>query len=199
MVDNMGAQCRDCQQDMLEVDSCTHPYIEINGKIYERNTDYYDVNERCHDCGIENHNGHIHHYGCDVERCPKCMGQLIGCRCRKGEVYTEDPNPEVALKPGEEFCERGGTWLSNDDGRHIMWTPMDSELYLEAAVNPDNYPGFVVKVIRSTEQSLVDHINENLVGWYARRCNLKGVNIDNNMVVPARRHVEADEEDDEEI
>ena len=37
------------------------------------------MNERCHDCGIENKHGHFHHFGCDMERCPKCDGQLLSC------------------------------------------------------------------------------------------------------------------------
>lgn len=36
---------------------------------------------RCHDCGTEE--GQLHGYkrGCDMERCPFCGKQLIGCGC----------------------------------------------------------------------------------------------------------------------
>ena len=34
----------------------------------------------CHDCRVEE--GQIHHLGCDMERCPFCGGQLMGCNCR---------------------------------------------------------------------------------------------------------------------
>jgi hypothetical protein len=33
----------------------------------------------CHDCNVEV--GQFHHDGCDLERCPGCGGQLLGCAC----------------------------------------------------------------------------------------------------------------------
>lgn len=33
----------------------------------------------CHDCNAVA--GQYHIYGCDVERCPICGGQAIGCEC----------------------------------------------------------------------------------------------------------------------
>jgi len=37
----------------------------------------------CHDCGIPD--GLLHDFGCDVEPCPRCFGQLITCGCLWGE------------------------------------------------------------------------------------------------------------------
>jgi len=42
--------------------------------------------ERCHDCHVTV--GGLHHPGCDVERCPQCRGQAIGCGC--GSTKDED-------------------------------------------------------------------------------------------------------------
>ena len=73
------AECEDCKQEMLHSKTCDFDMIRINGKTYKRNTEYTDVNEYCHDCGILN--GGVHLMGCDIERCPICDGQMISCEC----------------------------------------------------------------------------------------------------------------------
>jgi len=78
------ALCEDCGKDMRkETDSCTKNRLKDDetGEALLRNTTYFDVNERCHDCNILNKQGNIHHLGCDMERCPKCGLQLISCGC----------------------------------------------------------------------------------------------------------------------
>lgn len=44
---------------------------------------------RCHDCGARK--GYYHHARCDVERCPRCNGQLLVCGC--GEVPWNHRRP----------------------------------------------------------------------------------------------------------
>jgi hypothetical protein len=61
-----------------------------------------DKEKRCHDCGALE--GQLHLYGCDMERCPFCLGQLITCGCiykfleidcRPGtRAYSEGPNED---------------------------------------------------------------------------------------------------------
>lgn len=56
----------------------------------------------CHDCGALP--GHLHTIGCDVERCPMCGCQRIGCTCRTNA-------PRIAwtgIWPGVEECRRFG-------------------------------------------------------------------------------------------
>lgn len=75
------AKCADCGQEMIGSDSCSVALVRCAGRVHRRNTSYFDVNQTCHDCGIENKEGNFHHFGCDVERCPACGLQLISCGC----------------------------------------------------------------------------------------------------------------------
>ena len=79
------AKCQDCKKEMLKTTSCDKKFneIKIDGKVYQRDTNYFDVNKHCHDCGIVNKKGNLHHFGCDIEKCPACDGQLISCDCKK--------------------------------------------------------------------------------------------------------------------
>lgn len=92
-------KCDDCHKEMRsdKTTSCADKFrcilFKVHGKrdgrigyqpiILPRDTTYYDHNVRCHDCGIVNGHGNIHHFGCDVERCPNCGGQLLSCDCDK--------------------------------------------------------------------------------------------------------------------
>ncbi len=85
------AICSVCKKEMtIDKSGCIFPQIKIDGKTYKRDTTYFDFNEVCHDCGIENKEGNIHHFGCDMERCPKCGGQLIFCDCGDKKIIREE-------------------------------------------------------------------------------------------------------------
>ena len=68
------------------------------------------IQETCPDCGARV--GRKHKDGCDVERCPHCGGQALGC-------IGFDPNdsrrePWTGKWPGEADCERLGFLVGGD-------------------------------------------------------------------------------------
>lgn len=77
-------RCEHCGLITLEAKSCTYTHFRMrNGTLHYRGTGPYDVNKRCHSCGIVNVPGNCHHFGCSIERCPLCGEQAITCGCLK--------------------------------------------------------------------------------------------------------------------
>lgn len=80
------AKCDYCDSVMMYGVSC-HPTILYQGLIYKRipyKNSYLTIlakkrRHTCHDCNVKL--GQYHHLGCDMERCPICGSQLIGCGC----------------------------------------------------------------------------------------------------------------------
>jgi hypothetical protein len=80
------AICSWCEREMTDdsVNSCsgnTHVDYPDGTKLPSTpyDPDYGDADKRCHDCNVKR--GGFHHPGCDMERCPRCKGQLISCGC----------------------------------------------------------------------------------------------------------------------
>lgn len=109
--------CKDCNQEMTLGKTCTVTHLNINNEIFKRIPFVFNSGEKCHDCGILNNSGHIHHYGCDMERCPKCSGQLISCNCTK---YL-DKNI-IFLVVGDKF----GRYVDEIKNFYISYTGLNS-------------------------------------------------------------------------
>ncbi|NUZ07604.1 hypothetical protein [Piscinibacter koreensis] len=70
----------------------TQTHVEIDGKLYPRRrygSDHPDsvaLQPRCGDCGVEL--GQLRVPTCCVERCPRCDGQAITCRCPEARLVV---------------------------------------------------------------------------------------------------------------
>ena len=76
------------------------------------------ANDTCPDCGAEP--DELHAFGCDVERCPQCGGQLLSCSCFAGcddEDAIVGRMPWAGEWPGLAECREFGLWCQrNPDG-----------------------------------------------------------------------------------
>lgn len=97
----------------------------------------------CPDCGAVP--GAFHVPGCDVEHCPRCGGQSIGCDCiyevNGIDVDTmAETHPEIYTGgPTDKMCE---VWDKAWDDKRIRWTgywPGDIECWTLGMVCRDEY------------------------------------------------------------
>jgi hypothetical protein len=89
-------KCDDCGKEFGSVDSCTHPFVRLEGKVFRRggsfevgkgfSADFESgiIAGRCDDCGTLN--SKIHHYGCSEEKCPSCGDGLVTCSCDNAQT-----------------------------------------------------------------------------------------------------------------
>jgi hypothetical protein len=90
----------------IEAAQDIHEYV-IGGKRYARirygaEHDGSDFTQACHDCGVLPGQYHVEGV-CDMEECPNCQGQVIGCDCpyegdEVSEIVTAEQKPNPPLK-----------------------------------------------------------------------------------------------------
>ena len=79
--------CQDCHQEMNPGSGCSMSIVQIDGTDYYRikagdKADLFPnmtIGHICNDCNVKI--GQYHHYGCGLERCPKCYDLLSICGC----------------------------------------------------------------------------------------------------------------------
>jgi hypothetical protein len=96
--------------------------------------------EECHDCGARP--GQYHQLGCDVERCPRCGGQLLMClMCTCPESEPDEPWPPplddrmawTGEWPGKKECREFG-WYAKRNPAGPGWVPCGPQ---EKGASPD--------------------------------------------------------------
>ena len=75
------------------------------------------IQPHCYDCGAAV--GRRHGSGCDVERCPDCGGQRVGCDCGKKRRHKR--LPWTGYWPGAQECREFGWYARLVAGRG--WLP----------------------------------------------------------------------------
>jgi len=66
----------------------------------------------------------------------------------------------------EGICERGNYAFHNEEGCAVLFARVDGRYWLQSAYSPMNYPSWEVSKFQGAEENLINHINENLGGWY---------------------------------
>lgn len=86
------AKCNNCEQEMKIAKTCLIEKFSITRLKYGQGDEVKYITKEshptCHDCNVEW--GGYHHFGCDMENCPICGEQLIGCG--HGELFEPITN-----------------------------------------------------------------------------------------------------------
>lgn len=103
------AICTWCNREMTTGASCTVDAFHLGGirvPLAPHRPPGRTASRRCGDCGVSA--GGFHHPGCDLQRCPRCGGQLVSCDCRFDEdAFDLDELDDLDDNDDVDF---GGHW-----------------------------------------------------------------------------------------
>jgi hypothetical protein len=100
------AVCEDCEREMLDARSCIVDALSLRRRRYARHRAGSTLG-RSGDGGVTG--GGYHHLGCDLERCPRCRGQLPSCGCA---WLDDDTESLIAVVGDTVVCPAGGCVVS---------------------------------------------------------------------------------------
>ena len=137
------AICKWCNGEMREVDNCEGNSVvkypdgeELPSLPYTLSYDDEDL--RCHDCNVVP--GAYHHPGCDMERCPRCGGQLISCGCLDEENKDGPPKSvDAQLIQIEDLVANYVMSTLVDQGGFCQLCNNDGMIGLQASVTPGGH------------------------------------------------------------
>lgn len=100
------AKCADCgkEMDTPETEACTCDILYLGDAYYRRSTWHFnETTGRCHDCNVKH--GGVHHFGCLLERCPKCGHFITSCDCGSDIPITLESSRLLQEEPTLKFVD----------------------------------------------------------------------------------------------